>query len=184
MDIKQFVTDKAATAKAASRKLANISTEIKNNALVKMAAGLEKEAARLISENRKDLMEAEKKGVPTLTTFFGQKTAVQLKQQGDQADLIVANNVLAHVPDLRDFVGGLKILLKESGFELLDKEDLTANMETVAKRWVEARSKRREALVKIEGEKEFEGLQKFLEVTHTLSRERRLSRFVYLSKRV
>ena len=63
VDIKQFVTDKAATAKAASRKLANISTEIKNNALVKMAAGLEKEAARLISENRKDLMEAEKKGL-------------------------------------------------------------------------------------------------------------------------
>ena len=63
MDIKQFVSDKAQKAKAASRKLANISTEIKNNALFKMAAGLEKEAARLISENRKDLIEAEKKGL-------------------------------------------------------------------------------------------------------------------------
>jgi len=63
VDIKQFVSDKAQKAKAASRKLANISTEIKNNALFKMAAGLEKEAARLISENRKDLIEAEKKGL-------------------------------------------------------------------------------------------------------------------------
>jgi glutamate-5-semialdehyde dehydrogenase len=63
MDIKQFVSDKAQKAKAASRKLANISTEIKNNALLKMAAGLEKEAAKLISENRKDLIEAEKKGL-------------------------------------------------------------------------------------------------------------------------
>jgi glutamate-5-semialdehyde dehydrogenase len=63
LDIKQFVSEKAGKAKAASRALANISTEIKNNALFKMAAGLEKEAARLISENRKDLMEAEKKGL-------------------------------------------------------------------------------------------------------------------------
>jgi glutamate-5-semialdehyde dehydrogenase len=61
VDIKQFVSDKAQKAKAASRKLANISTEIKNSALFKMAAGLEKDAARLISENRKDLTEAEKK---------------------------------------------------------------------------------------------------------------------------
>jgi glutamate-5-semialdehyde dehydrogenase len=63
VDIKQFVSDKAQKAKAASRKLANISTEIKNNALFKMAAGLEHDAARLISENRKDLTEAEKKGL-------------------------------------------------------------------------------------------------------------------------
>jgi glutamate-5-semialdehyde dehydrogenase len=63
MDVKQFVSEKAQKAKAASRKLANISTEIKNNALFKMAAGIEHEAARLISENRKDLMEAEKKGL-------------------------------------------------------------------------------------------------------------------------
>ncbi len=63
MDIKQFVSGKAQKAKAASRQLANIATEIKNNALFKMAAGLEKEAARLISENSKDLVEAEKKGL-------------------------------------------------------------------------------------------------------------------------
>ncbi len=61
MDVKQYVYDKARKAKAASRTLANISTEIKNNALFKMAAGLEKEAAKLIAENRKDLTDAEKK---------------------------------------------------------------------------------------------------------------------------
>jgi len=77
-----------------------------------------------------------------------------------------------------------EILLRESGFELLDKEDSTSNMEIVAKRWHDARSKRREALVKIEGEAEYEGLQKFLEVTHTLAREKRLSRFTYLAKRL
>ena len=63
MDIRQYVSDKARKARMASRNLANISTEIKNNALFKMAAGLEKEAAILISENRKDLMDAEKKNL-------------------------------------------------------------------------------------------------------------------------
>ncbi len=63
MDIKQYVSDKAKKAKAASRALANISTEIKNNALFKMAAGLEKESSRLISENQKDLLEAGGKGL-------------------------------------------------------------------------------------------------------------------------
>jgi glutamate-5-semialdehyde dehydrogenase len=63
MDIKQYMTGKARKAKAASRTLATISTEIKNNALLKMASGLEHEAAKLISENRKDLIEAEKKGL-------------------------------------------------------------------------------------------------------------------------
>ncbi len=63
MDIKQYVSDKAKKAKAASRALANISTEIKNNALFKMAAGLEKESAKLIAENKKDLVAAEQKGL-------------------------------------------------------------------------------------------------------------------------
>jgi glutamate-5-semialdehyde dehydrogenase len=63
MDIKQYVSDKAKNAKAASRALANVSTEIKNNALFKMAAGLEKEAMKLIAENKKDLVAAEQKGL-------------------------------------------------------------------------------------------------------------------------
>jgi len=63
MDIKQYVSDKAKKAKGASRALANISTEIKNNALLRMAAGLEKESTKLIAENKKDLVAAEQKGL-------------------------------------------------------------------------------------------------------------------------
>ena len=61
MDIKQFVLEKAQKAKASSRKLANISTEIKNTALFKMAAGLEQDAPGLIEANKKDLAAAEQK---------------------------------------------------------------------------------------------------------------------------
>lgn len=63
MDIKQYVSDKAQSAKTASRKLANISTEIKNTALFKMAAALERATESLISENKKDLIAAEQKGL-------------------------------------------------------------------------------------------------------------------------
>jgi hypothetical protein len=58
---------------------------------------------------------AEKIGVPTITEFFGRELASQLVSERGKADLIVGNNVLAHVPDLKDFVGGLKILLSETG---------------------------------------------------------------------
>jgi SAM-dependent methyltransferase len=55
------------------------------------------------------------KGVPTLNEFFGQECARKLVGQGMSADLIAANNVLAHVPDLNDFVAGIKMLLKPQG---------------------------------------------------------------------
>ncbi len=55
------------------------------------------------------------KGVPTLVKFFGVQTAKDLVANGQEADLIAANNVLAQVPDLNDFVGGMKILLKPGG---------------------------------------------------------------------
>ncbi len=58
---------------------------------------------------------AEARGVPTVTAFFGVATAHRLAAAGKQADLICANNVLAHVPDVNDFVAGLPILLKASG---------------------------------------------------------------------
>ncbi|MBS1153366.1 MAG: C-methyltransferase [Myxococcaceae bacterium] len=54
-------------------------------------------------------------GVPTVVRFFGRATAADLVKQPGGADLIVGNNVLAHVPDINDFVGGLKILLKPGG---------------------------------------------------------------------
>jgi SAM-dependent methyltransferase len=54
-------------------------------------------------------------GVPTRTVFFGLQTAVELAREGKQADLLIGNNVLAHVPDLNDFVAGLKAALKPDG---------------------------------------------------------------------
>jgi len=58
---------------------------------------------------------AEEKGVPTITKFFGTETARELAAEGKHADLLLGNNVLAHVPTLNDFVEGLKILLKPQG---------------------------------------------------------------------
>ncbi len=58
---------------------------------------------------------AEKIGVPTLVDFFGQKLAGNLAAQGRQADLIIGNNVLAHVPQLNDFVAGIALLLRPNG---------------------------------------------------------------------
>jgi SAM-dependent methyltransferase len=58
---------------------------------------------------------ARKRGVPTLVRFFGQATAGELVSQGTLADLLIGNNVLAHVPDLNDFVAGLKKTLKPEG---------------------------------------------------------------------
>ena len=55
------------------------------------------------------------KGVPSLVRFFGVETASDLLAQGTQADLLIGNNVLAHVPDVNDFVAGFKILLRERG---------------------------------------------------------------------
>jgi SAM-dependent methyltransferase len=54
------------------------------------------------------------KGIPTLVEFFGAETAASLVPKSG-ADLLVGNNVLAHVPDLNDFVAGMKILLKPGG---------------------------------------------------------------------
>jgi hypothetical protein len=58
---------------------------------------------------------AVEKGVPTVVKFFGQRTAAELLAEGGPADVIVGNNVLAQVPDLNDFVGGMKTLLAPKG---------------------------------------------------------------------
>lgn len=60
-------------------------------------------------------VEAGKKGIETIVDFFGRRLAQSLADQGKKADLLIGNNVLAHVPDLNDFVAGLKIALKPSG---------------------------------------------------------------------
>ncbi len=54
-------------------------------------------------------------GIDTIDEFFGVALAKQLAEDGRKADLLVGNNVLAHVPDINDFVGGLAILLKDDG---------------------------------------------------------------------
>ena len=54
-------------------------------------------------------------GIPTQAKFFGVKTARELVASGLQADLLLGNNVLAHVPDVNDFVAGMKIALKRDG---------------------------------------------------------------------
>ncbi len=58
---------------------------------------------------------AMKKGIPTVVKFFGRQLARELSCESKSADLLLGNNVLAHVPDLNDFVAGMKILLKPLG---------------------------------------------------------------------
>ena len=55
------------------------------------------------------------KGIPNVVKFFGVETAKEIVAEHGKADLLLGNNVLAHVPDLNDFVGGMKILLNQGG---------------------------------------------------------------------
>lgn len=63
---------------------------------------------------------AREKGIPTLEEFFGSALAARLAEEDGQADLILGNNVFAHVPGINDFVAGLRILLKPSGRVILE----------------------------------------------------------------
>ena len=63
---------------------------------------------------------ANEKGIPTISAFFGTRLAQQLVLEGREADLVVANNVLAHVPDINDFVNGIRCLLKPHGVATLE----------------------------------------------------------------
>jgi SAM-dependent methyltransferase len=75
---------------------------------------------------------AEAAGVPTLREFFGQPLAQRLRADGRRADVIVANNVMAHTPDLNGFVAGLATLLVEDGVATIENpsvEDLVAHCE-------------------------------------------------------
>ena len=58
---------------------------------------------------------ATERGIPTTVRFFGRGTADQIAREHGRPDLLLGNNVLAHVPDLNDFVAGMKMLLKPSG---------------------------------------------------------------------
>jgi SAM-dependent methyltransferase len=63
---------------------------------------------------------AERLGIPILREFFSEKLGQQLAAKGQQADLIVANNVFAHVPDINDFTRGMKSALKPDGVITLE----------------------------------------------------------------
>lgn len=72
---------------------------------------------------------AVEKGIPTLVKFFGVESARELAARGTRADLLVGNNVLAQVPDLNDFVGGMKILLAPTGVITIEFPHLMRLME-------------------------------------------------------
>jgi SAM-dependent methyltransferase len=71
-------------------------------------------------------------------------------------------------------------LIEESGLSLIRQEDVTENAAIISGRWHAARQSRRDALLGIEGEERYEGLQQFFATVHSLTSERRLSRIVYL----
>ena len=68
-----------------------------------------------VEPTRSTAQEAIKKGVPTIIDFFNLELAGRFEKEGSQADLIIANNVMAHVPDINDFVASLKKVLKKNG---------------------------------------------------------------------
>lgn len=68
-------------------------------------------------------------GIPTLIEFFGIDLAERLKSEGKLADVILANNVLAHVPDLNGFVSGIYSLLKDDGIAVIEAPYLVDLME-------------------------------------------------------
>jgi len=72
---------------------------------------------------------AEEAGIPTVAKFFGRATALGLAAEGRHADLLLGNNVLAHVPDINDFVAGLKALLKPTGVITIEFPHLLQLME-------------------------------------------------------
>ncbi len=74
-------------------------------------------------------------------------------------------------------------LLQAAGFELVGVEDVTENEVQVSGRWHDAREQRSDEIRHLEGDETFGGLQRFLATVHLLTRERRLSRFVYHARK-
>jgi hypothetical protein len=71
-------------------------------------------------------------------------------------------------------------LLKKAGLNLVQQEDVSENAARISERWHDSRARYRDALLRIEGEERFEGLQNFFAAVQQLTTERRLSRIVYL----
>ncbi|MDH3444732.1 MAG: class I SAM-dependent methyltransferase [Deltaproteobacteria bacterium] len=68
-------------------------------------------------------------GIPIEVMFLSVEAATELAAEGKQADLLIANNVMAHVPDLNDFIGGMKIVLKPEGIITIEFTHLQRMME-------------------------------------------------------
>ncbi len=71
----------------------------------------------------------EERGVPSEVAFFGRETAQRLRDRGQQADVMAGNNVMAHVPDINDFVSGYPILLKKGGVANVEFPHLLSQIE-------------------------------------------------------
>ncbi|MBA3947930.1 MAG: methyltransferase domain-containing protein [Herpetosiphonaceae bacterium] len=108
------------------------------------------------------------------------------------SDAMVITGLVSHVEiALRSSIGyyfylpvGInEQLIEAAGFELLRADDLTASAAAVSRRWHDARAEHHEELKRIEGASNFEGLQAFLWCVHTLTSERRLSRYMYLARK-
>ena len=85
-----------------------------------------------IDPSKEPVQAARKAGIPTLCTFFGKDLANKLQEDGLLADVVIANNVLAHVPDLNGFVEGIRIILKDTGVAVIEVPyvvDLISNRE-------------------------------------------------------
>lgn len=72
---------------------------------------------------------AERKGIRTERKFFGVKTAHELIEKYGKVDLLIGNNVLAHVPDINDFIAGMKLFLKSDGVITMEFPHLLRLME-------------------------------------------------------
>ncbi len=65
-------------------------------------------------------MVAEERGIPSIVEYFGKEVAEKMAADGQMADVILANNVLAHVPNLHSFVEGIRIIMKEDGIGVIE----------------------------------------------------------------
>ena len=108
----------------------NLVVEIASNDGYLLQYFVEKEVPVLGIEPTANTAEAAReKGVRTEGKFFGVETAKEMSAKYGKADLLLGNNVLAHVPDINDFVGGMKIMLAEGGVITMEFPHLQRLME-------------------------------------------------------
>jgi ubiquinone/menaquinone biosynthesis C-methylase UbiE len=108
------------------------------------------------------------------------------------SDALIIGGVISHLElatrsSIGDYLfsppGENERLLQQAGFRIVSVADTTGNAAHISQCWRDARQKHREGLLKIEGEKNFTGLQQFLNNVHTLTSERRLLRHLYVAQK-